>query len=170
MSPQNSADTTIRAILDASAMTHLFVRQAVEDVPESRMAEQFGPITNHPAWTLAHLGAYASLLLEVFDEPGASSADAELERFGYGTIPVADLAAYPAKGELMARLADRHTRLAQVIAAKHAAYFPRPAPEKFRAYTPTIGRLAVILLVSHESYHLGQLKLWRRAAGLTGTQ
>jgi hypothetical protein len=174
MSPHDRYDP-ITAILDIHAMIHGFLIGAVEDIPESRMTEQpggaggrGGAIVNHPAWTLSHLNAYAGLLLSMLDDPGigGAAADAEMERFGYGTTPVPDRAAYPTKGELLERFEERNARLAAVVAAKHAEYFPRPAPEKFRAYSPTIGHIAITLLVAHPPHHLGQLRQWRRAAGL----
>ncbi|HZW10424.1 MAG TPA: DinB family protein [Phycisphaerales bacterium] len=165
MSPRDSCDT-IGAILSTHAMIHRFLIEAVEDVPESRMTEQPGAIVNHPAWTLSHLNAYAGVLLTMLDDPSVPTADAEMERFGYGTTPVPDRAAYATKRELLDRCTDRNARLAAVVAEKHAGYFPRPSPEKFHPYSPTIGHIAITLLVAHPPHHLGQLKQWRRAAGI----
>lgn len=165
MSPRDSYDM-IGAILNIHAMISGFLIEAVEDVSESRMTEQPGAIVNHPAWTLSHLNAYAGVLLSLLDDPGVPTADAEMERFGYGTTPVPDRSAYAAKRELLDRFGDRTARLAAVVAKKHADYFPRPAPEKFQPYSPTIGHIAITLLVAHPPHHLGQLKQWRRAAGL----
>src|SRR5919109_1634429 len=116
MSPHDSCDT-IGAILDIHAMIHGFLIEAVEDVPESRMTEQPGTIVNHPAWTLSHLNAYAGVLLSMLNDPSVPTADAEMERFGYGTTPVPDLAAYATKRELLDRFRDRNARLAAVVAA-----------------------------------------------------
>jgi hypothetical protein len=169
MSPHDSYDT-IGAILNIHAMIHGFLIEAVEDVPESRMTEQpaGGAIVNHPAWTLSHLNAYAGVLLSMLDDPSVpgGAADAEMERFGYGTTPVADRAAYATKRELLDRFRDRNARLATVVAEKHSDYFPRPSPEKFHPYSPTIGHIAITLLVAHPPHHLGQLKQWRRGAGI----
>ena len=167
MSTHDSYDT-ISAILDIHAMVHGFLIEAVEDIPESRMTEQPGTIVNHPAWTLSHLNAYAGVLLSMLDDPSVPPevADAEMERFGYGTTPVPNRAAYATKRELLDRFRDRTARLAAVVAEKHSDYFPRPSPEKFHAYSPTIGHIAITLLVAHPSHHLGQLKQWRRAAGI----
>ncbi len=165
MDPRDSFDT-IGAILNIHAMINGFLIEAVEDVPESRMAEQPGTIVNHPAWTLSHLHAYAGMLLSLLDDPSVPTADAEMERFGYGTTPVPDLAVYATKRELLDRFKDRNARLAAVVAAKHSDYFPRPSPEKFRLYSPTIGHIAITLLVTHPPHHLGQLRQWRRAAGI----
>lgn len=165
MSPDDSYDT-IGAILNIHSMINRFVIEAVEDVPEYRMTEQPGTIANHPAWTLSHLNAYAGVLLSMLDDPSVPTADSEMERFGYGTTPVPDRAAYATKLELLDRFRDRNARLAAVVAEKHSDYFPRPSPEKFHPYSPTIGHIAITLLVAHPPHHLGQLKQWRRAAGV----
>jgi hypothetical protein len=159
---------TIGTILDIHAMIHGFLVEAVEGVPESRMTEQPGTIVNHPAWTLSHLNAYAGMLLSMLDDPSVppSTADAEMERFGYGTTPVPDPAAYESKRELLDRFRDRGARLAAVVAEKHSDYFPRPSPERYHPYSPTIGHIAITLLVAHLPHHLGQLRQWRRAAGI----
>lgn len=167
MSPHDP-HPTLSAILDIHAMIHGFLLEAVRDIPESRMTEQPGAIINHPAWTLSHLNAYAAALLSMLDDPTVppTTADAEMERFGYGSTPVPDLAAYAPKRELLDQFKDRNARVALVVAEKHAGYFPRPAPEKFHPHAPTIAHIAITLLVSHPPHHLGQLNLWRRAAGI----
>ncbi|MDX9910622.1 MAG: DinB family protein [Phycisphaerales bacterium] len=165
MSPKHSYDA-VGAILDIHAMVIGFLIAAVEDVPESRMTEQPGTIVNHPAWTLSHLNAYAGVLLSMLDDPSVPTADAEMARFGYGTTPVPDRAAYATKRELLDRFRDRNARLASVVADTHAEYFPRPSPEKFHPHAPTIGHVAITLLVTHPPDHLGQLRHWRRVAGI----
>lgn len=165
MSPHDSYDT-IGTILNIHTMIHGFLIEALEDVPQSRMTEQPGTILNHPAWTLSHLNAYAGVLLSMLDDPSVPTADAEMERFGYGTTPVPDLGAYATKRDLLDRFRDRNARLAAVVGEKHSDYFPRPSPEKFHPHAPTIGHIAITLLVSHPPHHLGQLMQWRRAAGI----
>lgn len=165
MSARDSYDT-VGAMLDIHSMVHGFLVEAVDDVPESRMTEQPGTIVNHPAWTLSHLNAYAGVLLSMLDDASVPSADAEMERFGYGTTPVPDPAAYATKRELLRRFRERNERLAVVVTERHAEYFPRPAPEKFQPFAPTLGHLAITLLVTHPPDHLSQLRHWRRAAGI----
>ncbi len=165
MSPNDPYDT-IGAILNIHEMVSGFIVGVVKDIPESRMTEQPGLIVNHPAWTLSHLNAYAGVLLSMLDDASVPTADEEMEGFGYGTTPVPDPAAYATKRELLDRFEDRNARLAAVVAAKHAHYFPRRSPEKFRPYSPTIGHIAITLLVAHPPHHLGQLRQWRRAAGI----
>lgn len=164
MSTRDSYDT-VGVILSIFGMTHQFIRGAVEDVPDSRMTEQPGTIVNHPAWTLSHLNAYAGSLLSMLDDPSVPTAEAELERFGYGSTPVRDRAAYATKSELLGRFSDLHARVDAVVKERHAEYFPRPSPAKFHPYCPTIGHVAIIWMTTHEGHHLGQLNQWRRAAG-----
>jgi hypothetical protein len=170
MSPHDSYNM-IGAILNVHALVNGFLVEAVADVPESRMTEQPGTIVNHPAWTLAHLNAYAGALLSMLDDPNVSpaAADAEMERYGYGTMPVADRGAYATKRELLERFKERNARLAAVVVERHAEYFQRPSPAKYHPHASTIGHIAITLLVAHPPHHLGQLKQWRRAAGLSGT-
>jgi hypothetical protein len=66
MSPHNPHNT-IGVILNLHAMINGFLLDTVEDVPDSRMTEQPGPIVNHPAWTLSHLNAYAGSLLSMLE-------------------------------------------------------------------------------------------------------
>lgn len=172
MNPHDSYNP-IGAILDVHSMICGFIAKSVEDVPEFRMTEQpavvgGGAIVNHPAWTLSHLNAYAGVLLSMLDDPSVPTAmaDAEMERFGYGTTPVSNPAIYATKRELLDTFRDRNARLAAVVAEKHAGCFPRPAPEKYHPYSPTIGHIAITLLLAHPPHHLGQLRQWRRAAGI----
>lgn len=157
---------TVGGILDVHAMVSGLIAQAVEDVPEARMTEQPGGVVNHPAWTLSHLNAYAATLLALLDDPGAPAADAEMTQYGYGTTPVPDPAAYAPKRELLDRFNDRNARLAALVGERHVEYFPKPAPAQFQPHAATIGHIAVTLLVAHPADHFGQLRRWRRAAGI----
>lgn len=167
MHPVQSYET-VGAILHIHAMVSGFLADAVEDVPDARMTEQPGGIVNHPAWTLSHLNAYSALLLTMLGDASvdAPTADAEMARYGYGTTPLPDPAAYATKRKLIDRYTERNARLAVVVAEKHSTYFPKPGPAQFQPHAPTIGHLAITLLVAHPPHHLGQLRLWRRAAGL----
>lgn len=142
------------------------VEKATADIDDLRCAEMPSGLVNHPAWTLAHLctaAAFVPLLLEV---PGGGVTDDEMRRFGPGSQPAADRGMYPPKTELLARLTRLHAVSAEATRSRHTDYFGRPAPEQFRVFAPTVGHLVFYLLAVHESYHLGQIAQWRRAAGL----
>jgi hypothetical protein len=160
----------IGPILNVHAMVNGFIVEVIDDVPDERMSEQPGTIVNHPAWTLSHLNAYAALLLAMLGDSSVPMAEREMERFGYGSTPVRERGVYAPKRELIEVFQERNARLAALVAAHHTEWFPRPAPEKYRAHAPTIGHLAITLMVAHPPHHLGQLKQWRRAAGFGVTR
>ncbi|WP_158520824.1 DinB family protein [Fuerstiella marisgermanici] len=159
-------DAAIDVLLDIFSDHLTWLEEAIADIPDARFAEQPNGVVNHPAWTLCHLNANAAFLLDLLDEPEGASANEENSAYGNGSIPVENRSQYPPKEELLATLRRRHGQLDSAVRAKHADYFARPTPDFLQAYAPTIGRIAAYLLASHESYHLGQLMQWRRAAGI----
>jgi uncharacterized damage-inducible protein DinB len=142
---------------------------AVADIDDARLSEQPGGLVNHPAWTLGHLCSAAGFILFLLEEADPASTPQMhpnyLAKFGPGSTPTADRSHYPAKAELLESLASLHARVDAAVRAKHETYFPKPSPEKFRAFAPTVGRIVMYLLATHEPYHLGQLSQWKRAAG-----
>jgi DinB superfamily len=156
----------IEHLLDLFASTLDDLRKSVADIDEARMADQPAGLTNHPAWTLGHLCTGAGYILRLLDEPDPTASPEDMTKLGPGSKPVGDRSAYPSKADLLARLETLHRLAAAAARVKHAEYFDRPSPENLRKFAPTIGRIVVYLLASHESYHLGQLAQWRRAAGL----
>jgi hypothetical protein len=165
MSEDVSYDT-LGAMLHVHAMVCGCVLEVVGGIPEARMTEQPRPLVNHPAWTLSHLNAYAGMLLALLDDRSVPTADTEMKRFGFGTTPVPDPSVYAPKGELLEQFRVRNERLATVVRESHGRLFPRPAPERYHPHAPTIGHIAITLLVTHPADHLGQLRLWRRVAGI----
>ncbi len=163
---ESNSDPAIELMLNVFSDHLTWLEEAVADIPDERFAEQPGGVVNHPAWTLSHLSANAAFLLSLLDEPEGASSDEENKQFGNGSIPVTNRSLYASKSDLLETLTRRHELVDSAVRAKHAEYFGRPTPEKLREFAPTIGRIAVYLLASHESYHLGQLMQWRRAAGL----
>lgn len=156
----------VGAIVHVWGMTSAFVREAVVDVPAARTSESIGTMVNHPAWTLSHLNAYAATLLAFVDDAGAIDVAGEMTRYGYGTTPVMDARAYLPKDELLRVFDERCARVAATVAQRHTAYFSRPAPAMFQPHARVVGDVATILMTTHLGYHLGQLRQWRKAAGM----
>ncbi len=158
-------DDATDLMLDVFSDHLTWLAASVADIPDERFAEQPSEVVNHPAWTLSHLNASIGFLLGLLDETKGVSSDEENKQFGNGSIPVTDRSLYASKTELLETLRLRHELVDSAVRAKHAEYFVRATPENLREFAPTIGRIAIYLLASHESYHLGQLMQWRRAAG-----
>lgn len=138
----------------------------VGDVPEERMAEQPAGMVNHGAWTIGHLTVSCQAIGEEFGIGAWLGADWP-GRYGTGSVPRAERAAYPSKGELLAALRDGHVRLAARLRADWESVGVRPLPDaRYRSVLPTLGDAAVQILVSHTAYHVGQVAIWRRALGM----
>lgn len=143
-----------------------FAKSLLNDVPQEKMCQQIGGLTNHPAWLIGHL-AYAcdsfAKLLGV--EPICPPDWAGL--FRNGSQPMPDASKYPDKATLLAKLEEGHRRLAKAVADTPESQFNKPNPIKeLAAALPTLGDMLVFAMVGHEATHLGQLSAWRRAQGL----
>jgi hypothetical protein len=139
------------------------LREAVADIDDAHMAQQFNGIVNHPAWTIGHLVTASALILMVLDEPGDHFAGFDTKKYGPGSKPVADRSQYASKADLLAALSNLHEKVGPAVRAKHEAYFNTPSPEFLRSFAPTVGHIVFYLLTTHEPYHLGQLSQWKKA-------
>ena len=68
------------------------------------------------------------------------------------------------------RFADGHEQVAQALAEREAGEpFKRaPKPGAVGGAYPTVEFMLPDLLMHHESMHIGQMSIWRRAAGVPG--
>jgi hypothetical protein len=156
----------VEVMLDVFGKHLAWLEETVADIPDSRFAEQPHGVRNHPAWTVSHLNSSIGFLLKLLKENDGASTDEEDKKYGNGSIPTTDRSQYLSKVELLRTLRQRHELVDAAVRSKHEEYFARETPESLREFAPTIGRIAVYLLAAHESYHLGQLMQWRRAAGM----
>lgn len=148
-------------------------RTLVADVPCERFSELPHPGAKHPGWVIGHLcvgaGFAAAILGE--DPEDFTTVCGVPERVmgatGPGSTPEPDRDTYPTKDELLAEFERIHGMAAARLEAIDEARLSDPLPmEEYRAFWPTIGDAAFYLLATHEPYHLGQLSVWRRAAGM----
>lgn len=150
-------------LLDLYSASLKDILTLVESIPDSTMTEQPAGQVNHPAWTLSHLAHAATLIPFLLQEPITNVGTHDMERFGPGSIPVPDPHQYASKVELIERLKIRHQIVDTLVRDRHQQYFDQTPPAPFDRFAPTIGRIVIYLLAAHESYHLGQLRDWKRA-------
>jgi hypothetical protein len=86
-----------------------YLRDQVKDVADSDMVAQPNGIINHPAWVIGHLTHACQLL------GGAIGLSPWLpqnggERYGTGSMPVADAARYGSKASALETLGDAQSR------------------------------------------------------------
>ena len=138
----------------------------VSDLTDEQMVQQPHGVINHPAWTLGHLAWVANHLAGMFgaDVP---LPDGWTETFKPGGTPSNNAADYPSKEEILAQLTAQHEAAAKAVADADPSVFANATPdEQTRAFMPTVGDFAAILMTTHEAGHLGQVTAWRRAMGL----
>lgn len=152
-----------RALTNGLALDLGRLRALVADVPDADLARQPDGCPNHAAWTLGHL---AHSLEAIGGEMGlAPWLPADFApRFGTGSAPSPDRAAYPTKPELLAHLDDGAARIEAALGRLSLAELAQDLPdERHRATYPTLLHAMTHVLGSHLSFHVGQLSCWRRA-------
>jgi len=129
---------------------------SVEDFPEASAHTPLVDGGSHLHWLLAHLVASRDgLLVRLGAEPVWSAEVRSI--YGRGSSPEAAVTATIA--EQIARLGDQQARIEAALATIDDG-----------ALATTSGRMSVAAWIEfmawHETYHLGQVTLYRRAAGL----
>ena len=155
----------IGEVLNSYCLTLNYLRRLVGDVPDGELVRQPNGVVNHPAWVIGHLTFSCQAL---GGELGlAAWLPAAWEgRFGTGSVPTSDPSAYPPKSELLAALADGQARVSQRLSELGDAGLAAPLPDEcYRAVFPTVGHAVVHILTGHAAVHVGQVSVWRRAAG-----
>ncbi len=143
-----------------------YAEALLKDLTDDQMLRPGGNM-NHPAWILGHMSLYypivpALLRGESFPDP------ADDEWFGFrGRGPQDDMTLYGSKAAQVERMIDGHEQVAQALLGAAEADFRRPPSlPRWSAMYPTVEFMLPDLLLMHENIHIGQLSLWRRAAGL----
>ncbi len=147
------------------AFHHAFAHLLADPVPAERFAEQPAAGVNHPAWVVGHLAFAADFGLKMCGAPITCPEDWPT-LFGIGSVPVADLGAYPPKAELLAAYDLAHVKLTAAVPHADPTALAGPQPLDFmRPHIQTVGELLSHILSTHEAFHLGQLSTWRRVVG-----
>jgi hypothetical protein len=157
----------VASVLSMTAEHADYTRRLVADLRDEQMIAQpvAGVVMNHPAWILCHLSVYGPVMAaclrgEPFDDP-------RTHRFGMGSRPVNDLAAYPPRERVIAEHVAGCSAAAEALRAASPARLAEPPPlERWKGRFPDIAFLVMHLMVRHPAVHLGQLSAWRRAMGL----
>lgn len=129
------------------------------------MAEQPVPGMNHPAWTLGHLALAADYALKLLGRD--SQLDPDWARlFSPGQEPTGNRSDYPGKTALIEAWTEARSALLHALREQGADVLDKPNPiEALRDHLPTVADQMAYMLTGHEAEHLGQIAVWRRAAG-----
>ncbi len=144
-----------------------YALRLVGDIPPEHFVSQPAPgrTMNHPAWIFCHLNVYASIVASLLR--GEPFEDPLGKPYARGSTVSPRLSDYPEPREVVAAFERLHDDAAGSLDTAGADRFSAATPvERLRTMSPTVGELLVMLMVKHESFHLGQLSAWRRAMGM----
>ena len=153
-------------LFDVFRFQRAYLSMLVDDIPDERMTQQPGGVSNHPAWQIGHL---AGTLDNACAMMGGTKTLEESwgMRYGMGSKPTAERGAYPSRAELLKVLDDRRAAFTLLLERAPAERLNAPNPvARVVDRMPTVGHMVRFLMLSHESMHLGQLASWRKAAGM----
>ncbi len=143
------------------------LQKLVADLSDEQFVQRPGGNMNHPAWIIGHLAMYHPVTLRLL--AGEPVDDPKNDRlFGFaGDGPVDDIKVYGSKQKIVSWFEEGHENVAQALLAAEPQAFKRsPSLERWAKMYPTVEFMLPDLLLHHESLHIGQIGIWRRAAGL----
>jgi DinB superfamily len=146
-----------------------YAQSLVADVSDEQFVLRPGGNMNHPAWILGHVSLYHPITVQLLaGEPIDDPKHDQL--FGFaGQGPIDDIKVYGSKQAVVSRFEQGHERVAQaLLAATPQALTRAPSLERWAKMYPTVEFMLPDLLLFHEGMHIGQISIWRRAAGLAG--
>jgi hypothetical protein len=138
----------------------------IADLTDAHRAFEPRPGTKTAGWLLGHLAVTGDFARFMCGAQSMCPRDWR-EKFNPGTHPALVEDAYPAMHELDDTVRVVYEDLC--ITALHAdpAALARPNPyELARDSFPSAGDFVAYLASAHFAYHLGQLAIWRAAAGV----
>jgi hypothetical protein len=162
---------TTQSIVYAWDNSLAYALALLEDLTDEQMVLQPGGNVNHPSWILGHISIYYPVVPTLLrGEPFADPADHPL--FGFrGRGPLPDINVYGTKAVQLKRFTDGHEAVAQaLLSATREQLHRKPSLARWAEAYPTVEFMLPDLLLHHESLHVGQLSIWRRAAGLPGVK
>lgn len=126
---------------------------------ESRPADG----TNSALWVAAHMVKARYGLLKRFGDERPNPLPADL----MSAKRIDDVAAWPPLSDVLAAWTDVSHGLRDRVASLTAAELDAPVEVRYPVFEQT--QLGVLIfLVQHDTYHLGQLSMLRKVAGLPG--
>lgn len=138
-------------------------------IKPEQMTKQIGGVVNHPAWTISHLIHYHPALLSLakgqpIADPG-NQPNADI--YDAGSTPKDDPKLYKTKDQLIHDYTQGHRQLREALQKAPLEYFTQPPQlDRWAKLFKTTADALVYLMLLHESQHLGEVMVWRRAMNI----
>jgi uncharacterized damage-inducible protein DinB len=153
-------DVRAAALGDILRLNTRLFRNCLEGMSDAQAHLRPSATTNHAAFVAAHLVDSRFFLLRLLGATQANPLSAYLE----GARKLDDVARWPTLEEIHAAWSAASAALRDRLQSVTPEELDGPPASKF----PAAGTMrdAVIFMVQHDSYHVGQLSLLRSHAGL----
>lgn len=153
----------IRRAMETSAQ---FTPRFFEDMRDEPLTQPTPHGGNHTLWVMGHLACSEGALCAMIDG-SPCPYEQWWPLFGRGTEPTTDADQYPSFDEVFAAYREVRAATLQRLADMDDADLdrtPKAVPPELAEHFPTIADI-LLLLPTHENFHIGQVADARRAAG-----
>lgn len=140
------------------------VKATLADFSDADMLVRPAPAANHAAWQLGHLITSEGRFLKEMNAASAPLPAGFAEKFNRQTASTDDPDFFPRKAELLDALTNVRAATIAWIKSLKPADLDRAAPERIRAFAPTVGHW-VAGVPGHVFMHIGQMQVVRRKLG-----
>lgn len=149
----------IKAVMNSA---YNVLRMTIEDLSDADLLVRPVPNANHIAWQMGHLIVSENQIVNGL-KPGSAPALPEgfAEAYSKETASIDDPARFHGKATYLKLYDEQRKAALDLLATMSEQDFDRPAPDKMRAYAPTVGE-AFIMLGTHQFMHGGQFTPVRR--------
>jgi uncharacterized damage-inducible protein DinB len=125
---------------------------------------QVHPACNHALWFAGHMATIDNFFLSLVAPEKVKPLPDFQAKFGMGSQPTNDPAAYPGPEPVLATMRERRATLMEVLAGLNEDDLAKKTPPGAPEFLPDFGSVFE-LAIWHEGQHSGQLTVARRALG-----
>ena len=125
---------------------------------------QVHPACNHALWFAGHMTTIDNFFLSLIAPEKVRPLGDFQSKFGMGSHPTSDPAAYPSPDEVLLEMRERRAALLTALDGMSEADLSRKTPAGAPDFLPDVASVFE-LAVWHEGQHSGQLTVARRALG-----
>ena len=125
---------------------------------------QVHPACNHALWFAGHMATSDNFFLSMVAPERVRKLPEFQDKFGMGSQPTSDPAAYPAPDAVVQAMRERRSALLDVLAGLTEDDLAKKTPAGSPEFLPDFGSVFE-LAIWHEGQHSGQLTVARRALG-----
>ena len=124
---------------------------------------QVHPNCNHALWFVGHMASTDNFMISLIAPDQSRQIEGLAERFGMGSQPTNNAAAYPPAEEVLADMHERRAKLLEVLDGLSEEDLSKSTPKGAPDFLPDFASVFE-MAIWHEGIHSGQLTVTRRSS------